>query len=85
MWYRSSSKSEVIGPCGGDEKPEWPRKTDKKSNAKNKTIKQHFWNPNSVQYRGLITVYVYIFFKFIAAHQPMFWFEIHLYCKILTA
>ena len=23
------SKSEVIGHCGGDEKTEWPRKTDK--------------------------------------------------------
>ena len=28
------SKSEVIGRCGGDEKNEWPRRTDKKSNAK---------------------------------------------------
>ena len=28
------SKSEVIGHCGGDEKTEWPRRTDKKSNAK---------------------------------------------------
>ena len=27
-------KSEVIGRCGGDEKTEWPRRTDKKSNAK---------------------------------------------------
>ena len=28
------SKSEVIGRCGGDKKNEWPRRTDKKSNAK---------------------------------------------------
>ena len=28
-WYRNSSKSEVIGLCGGDEKTEWPRRTDK--------------------------------------------------------
>ena len=28
------SKSEVIGRCGEDEKTEWPRRTDKKSNAK---------------------------------------------------
>ena len=29
IWYRNPSKSEVIGRCGGDEKTEWPRKTDK--------------------------------------------------------
>ena len=29
IWYRNPSKSEVIGRCGGDEKPEWPRRTDK--------------------------------------------------------
>ena len=34
IWYRNPSKSEVIGRCGGDEKNEWPRRTDKKSNAK---------------------------------------------------
>jgi len=28
-WYRNPSKSEVIGCCGGDEKTEWPRRTDK--------------------------------------------------------
>ena len=33
IWYRNPSKSEVIGRCGGDEKNEWPRGTDKKSNA----------------------------------------------------
>ena len=27
IWYRK--KSEVIGRCGGDEKNEWPRSTDK--------------------------------------------------------
>jgi len=26
-------QSEVIGRCGGDEKTEWPRRTDKKSSA----------------------------------------------------
>ena len=31
---RNPSKSEVIGRCGGDENTEWPRRTDKKSNAK---------------------------------------------------
>ena len=28
------SMSEAIGRCGGDEKTEWSRRTDKKSNAK---------------------------------------------------
>ena len=39
QWLKSGiekpSKSEVIGRCGGDEKSEWPRRTDKKPNAKN--------------------------------------------------
>ena len=34
IWYRNPSKSEVIGRCDGDEKNEWPRRTDKKTNAK---------------------------------------------------
>ena len=34
IWYRNPSKLEVIGRCGGDEKSEWSRRTDKKSNAK---------------------------------------------------
>jgi len=30
IWDRNSSESEVIGrSCGGDEKNEWPRRTDK--------------------------------------------------------
>jgi len=33
LWIKSGivnpSKSEVIGRCGGDEKTEWPRRTDK--------------------------------------------------------
>ena len=33
IWDRNPSKSEVIDRCGGDEKNEWPRRTDK-SNAK---------------------------------------------------
>jgi len=37
IWYENPSKSEVIGPCGRDEKTKWPSRTDKKSNAK--TIK----------------------------------------------
>ena len=34
IWYRNPSKSEVIGRCGGDEKPEWPRRTDKSRTLK---------------------------------------------------
>ena len=28
IWDRNPSKSEIIGRCGGDEKTEWPRRTD---------------------------------------------------------
>ena len=34
IWYRNPSKSEVIGRCGGDEKNEWSRRTDKKLKIK---------------------------------------------------
>ena len=34
IWYIIPSNSEVIDRCGGDEKTEWPRRTDKKSNVK---------------------------------------------------
>ena len=37
IWYRNPSKSEVIDRFGGDEKTEWPRRTDKSRNIK-KTI-----------------------------------------------
>ena len=36
IWYRNPSKSEVIGRCGGDEKTEWPRRTNKSQTLKNK-------------------------------------------------
>jgi len=36
IWYRNPSKSEAIGRCGGDEKTEWPRRTDKCRTLKNK-------------------------------------------------
>ena len=43
-WIKSGienhSKSEVIGHCDGDEKTEWPRRTDKSRTLKNKTKKQ---------------------------------------------
>ena len=35
IWNRKPSKSEVIGRCGGDEKTEWPRRTDKNQMLKN--------------------------------------------------
>ena len=34
IWYRNPSKSEVIGRGGGDEKTEWPRRTDKSPTLK---------------------------------------------------
>jgi len=33
IWYRNPS--EVIDRCGGDEKTEWPRRTDKSRTLKN--------------------------------------------------
>ena len=39
IWYRNPSKSEVIGHCGGDDKNEWPRRTDKSRTLKKKTPK----------------------------------------------
>jgi len=40
IWYRNPSKTEVIGRCGGDEKSEWQRRTDKSRTLKkqNKTL-----------------------------------------------
>ena len=32
------SKSEVIGRCGGDEQPEWPRRTDKGRTLKKEVL-----------------------------------------------
>ena len=34
IWYRNPSKSEVIGGCGGDEKPRMTTQNRQKSNAK---------------------------------------------------
>ena len=38
IWDRNPSKSEVIGRCGGDEKNEWSRWTDK-----SRTLKKIFF------------------------------------------
>ena len=40
MWYRNTSKSEVIGRCGGDEKTERPRRTDKSRTLKKQKQKR---------------------------------------------
>ena len=47
IWYRKSgienpSKTEVIGRCGGYEKNEWPRRTDKSRPLKK--IKMDDWS-----------------------------------------
>jgi len=34
MWCRNPSKSEVIVRCGGDDKTEWPRRTDRSRTLK---------------------------------------------------
>ena len=36
IWYRNPSKSEVIGRCGGDEKPRMITQNRQKSKAKKK-------------------------------------------------
>ena len=41
IWYRNPSKSEVIGRCGGNEKTEWPRRTDKCRTLKEKGVKNN--------------------------------------------
>ena len=48
IWYRNPSKSEVIGRCGGDEKNEWPRRTEKRSTLKTKTKQKSFFLNNHV-------------------------------------
>ena len=43
IWYRNPSKSEVIGRFGGDEKTEWPRRTDtSRTLNKNKKISESY-------------------------------------------
>jgi len=39
IWDGNLSKLEVIGCCGGDEKSEWPRRTDKSRTKTPKTLK----------------------------------------------
>jgi len=40
IWYSNPSKSEVIGGWGGDEKTEWPRRTNKSRTLKKKKKKR---------------------------------------------
>ena len=47
IWDRNPSKSEVIGRCGGDEKNEWPRRTDKSRTLKKKKKKKFTDNINA--------------------------------------
>ena len=41
------SKSEVIGRCGGDEKNEWSRRTEKSRKLKQTKILNRLTNPQS--------------------------------------
>ena len=47
IWYRTPSKSEVIGRCSGDEKTEWPRRTDKGRTLPPSKTKQNNNNNNN--------------------------------------
>ena len=38
IWDRKPLKSEVIGRCGGDEKTEWTRRTDKSQKNNDKDL-----------------------------------------------
>ena len=48
IWYRNPLKSEVIGRCGGDEKNEWPRRTDQSITLKKKDKKKGVHNNERV-------------------------------------
>ena len=52
IWYRNPSNSEVIGRCGGDEKNEWPRRTDK-----SRTLTK---NKKTMEYSRVISEYVHL-------------------------
>ena len=40
IWDRNPSKSEIIGHCGGDDKNEWSRLTDKSQKLRKKHTKK---------------------------------------------
>ena len=57
IWYRNPSKSEVIGRCGGDEKTEWPRRTDQSRTVKtNKQTNTQLPNIRILELKILILV-----------------------------
>ena len=65
IWVENPSKSEVIGRCGGDEKTEWPRRTDKSQTLKNehKTVEDLFSFFLESKYLKLIFVDIVCFCK----------------------
>ena len=53
IWDRNPSKSEVIVRCGGDEKNEWPRRTDKTKkhwSLNFVAVKTHIWKGISIYF-----------------------------------
>ena len=49
IWYRNPSKSGVFGRCGGDEKTQWPHRTDKSQTIK-KTVAECDSNVTLLKY-----------------------------------
>ena len=79
IWYRNPSKSEVIGRCGGgDEKPEWPRRTDKSRTLKFTPKKQlwtnHIWNKKNTTI-NVYTMKYFSCFKFYVQSWVFFTFS----------
>ena len=54
IWYRNPSKSEVICRCGGDEKTECPRRTDKSWMLKKQKNKKNY-NTFQIDYISIHT------------------------------
>ena len=51
IWYRYPSKLEVIDRCGGDEKTEWPHRTNKSRTLKTKTKQKNYASQHSTNWR----------------------------------
>ena len=57
IWDRNPSKWEFIGRCGGDEKNEWPLRTDK-----SRTLKKHQTiRPTNLNAHFIMFNHVYMF------------------------
>ena len=67
VWYENPSKSEVIGPCGGDEQTEWPRRTDKCQTLKK--ITRHFVSPNYYIYTQLLMEHVMLLIVYFSVNS----------------